>query len=224
MKSMKRRKMNNILYNAVQLLEGQDFEYAICGGLAIDLFLGYESRKHGDIDILAYWKDRNTIIQYMNEKGYYVYEMLGGGMVHHITDINYQLYEKRNIFCSTDDCELFHLTSTEDKDIYYMEFLHIRQTRLNYIEFLFNHKEEEYFLYARNKEIKRELEKAILQVNGIPYLAPELLLLYKSTDTERDGYQQDYELTYAKMNQEQREWLKNSLKHMYPEGHKWGVE
>lgn len=213
--------MNNLLKEATELLNGQNFEYAICGGLAIDIFLGYESRTHGDIDLLAYWNDRNSIISYMQSIGFNVYEMLGGGMAHHITDINKQKHEKRNIFCSTPDCELVKLTPTDESDIYIVDFLHIGQSKLNFIELLFNDKDENCFLYARNKEIKRELDKAILTENGLSYLAPELLLLYKSTDTEREGYQQDFELAYSKMNNEQKEWLNNSLKAMNPNGHKW---
>jgi hypothetical protein len=55
-------------------------------------------------------------------------------------------------------------------------------------------------------------------------LAPELLLLYKSTDIEREGYLQDFELAFSKMNVEQKEWLNNSLKIMYPDGHKWMLD
>ncbi|SHO45636.1 nucleotidyltransferase domain-containing protein [Anaerocolumna xylanovorans] len=216
--------MNKLIEEAVKLLKGQNFEFAICGGFAIDLFLGYESRKHGDIDILAYWNDRNSIILHMQSKGYCVYEMLGGGMAHHITDVNNQQYEKRNIFCSTNDCELVHLAPTDKKDIYIIDFYHIGQTKMNFIEFLFNDKDEKNFLYARNKNIKRELSKAILHSGDISYLAPELLLLYKSTDIEREGYQEDFEFAFSKMSNEQKVWLNNSLKIMYPDGHKWMME
>lgn len=213
--------MSKLLEEAVKLLNGQNFEYAICGGFAIDLFLGYESRKHGDIDILAYWKERNTIILYMQSLGYKVYEMLGGGLAHHITNIDYQKNMKQNIFCLTKDCELVEITPTDETDIYVIDFFHVGQTKLNFVEFLFNDKDENDFLYARNKAIKRELRKVILYKNDIPYLAPELLLLYKSTDTEREGYQQDFDLAFLKMKEEQKDWLNNSLKIMYPDGHKW---
>lgn len=216
--------MYKLIEEAVELLNDLNIEYAICGGFAIDLFLGYESRKHGDIDIMAYWNDRNTIILSMQSKGYHVYEMLGGGRAHHITDINNQQYKKKNIFCSTSDCELVHLMPTEEKDIYSIDFYHIGQTKLNFLEFLFNDKDENCFLYARNNSIKRDMNKAILQNENISYLSPELLILYKSTDTEREGYQQDFELANSKMNTEQKEWLHNSLKIMYPEGHKWMQE
>ena len=53
-----------------------------------------------------------------------------------------------------------------------------------------------------NQAVKRKLEDTILFNNGIPYLAPEICLLYKSTDTEREGYQQDYDLAMKKMNKD----------------------
>lgn len=217
--------INCLLDEAVDLLKRQSWEWAVCGGLGIDLFLGYESRRHGDIDILVYWKDRDDIIRSMWEEGYQVYEMLGGGRVHHITDIQDQKYEKRNIFAMLEDCGIVHLTPTGEKDIYDNSFSHEGLGKLDFIEFLFNDRDEDWFYYARNKAVKRELSQAILhreaQGATIPYLAPELLCLYKSTDTEREGYGQDFELAYARMNQEQREWLQEALRTMNPDGHKW---
>ena len=55
----------------------------------------------------------------------------------------------------------------------------------------------------------------------VEILAPEICLLYKSTDTARDGYQQDYDLTIKVMNYEQLEWLNNALALANPNGHKW---
>lgn len=43
--------MNQLLEQADRMLKGHGFDYAFCGGFAIDLFLGYESRSHGDIAI-----------------------------------------------------------------------------------------------------------------------------------------------------------------------------
>lgn len=215
--------MNLLISQANDLLINQGFEYAFCGGYAVDLFLGCESRPHGDIDILAYWKDRNKIIEYMWTQGYCVYEMLGEGKAHHITDINNQFIKKRNILCIKEDCDFVKLTETTEKDIYIVEIIPAIQSKLNFIEFLFNDRTDEHFLYARNHNIKRELNKSILYEDNIPYLAPEICLLYKSTDTERKGYQQDYDLSIQKMNTEQKQWLNNALEVIYPDGHKWMV-
>ena len=213
--------MNQLIKEVNTLLQGQGFSYAICGGFALDLFLGYETRTHGDIDILAFWEDRETIITYMQSKGFHVYEMLGGGKVHRITDIRMQEKLRKNIFCCTEDCELVRLYDTEEQDVYWLDFQHIGLSKLNYIEFLFNEKTEDEFVYIRDNRVRCELEKTMLEKNGVSYLAPELCLLFKSTDIEREGYQQDYELTVERLNGEQRAWFDNAMEMLYPEGHRW---
>lgn len=215
--------MNKLIEEANALLQGQDFSYGICGGFALDLFLGYESRVHGDIDILAFWEDRETIITYMQSKGFLVYEMLGGGKVHRITDIQAQEKLQKNIFCCTEDCELVRLYDTEEQDVYWFDFQHTGLLKLNYIEFLFNEKTEDEFVYVRDNRVKRKLEKVILEKDAIPYLAPELCLLFKSTDIDREGYQQDFELTVERLNGEQRAWFEKAMEKLYPEGHNWKV-
>ena len=213
--------MNQLIIEANDLLKNGGFEYAFCGGQAVDLFLGYESRTHGDIDICAFWNDRDKIILYMQSRGFQVYEMLGGGRAHRITDVSNQMYAKRNIFCFKEGCPLVKLYPLDEDDCCWMEFFHVGQTELDFIEFLFNDRSDANFEYARDREIERELDKALLSADGVPYMSPELCLLYKSTDTEREGYQQDFELAYEAMNDEQRDWLKNVLIKLYPQGHKW---
>ena len=213
--------MNRLVAEANALLKGQSFSYAVCGGFALDLFLGYETRTHGDIDILAFWEDRETIITYMQSKGYIVYEMLGGGKVHRITDIRVQEKLRKNIFCCTEDCELVRLYDTDEPDVYWLDFQHTGLTQLNYVEFLFNERTDEEFVYCRDGRVRRNLGNTILETDGVPYLAPELCLLFKSTDIEREGYQQDFELTIGKLSTEQRTWFENAMGLLYPDGHKW---
>jgi hypothetical protein len=102
-----------------------------------------------------------------------------------------------------------------------LDFDHKGQSKLNFIEFLFSDKKDDEFLYARNAEIKLPMNKAVLYSHEIPYLTPEFVLLYKSTDTEREGYQQDYDYAITEMTAKQRSWLENSLSTMNPQGHKW---
>ena len=213
--------MNNLITEAYELLHGGGFDYAFCGGLAIDLFLGYESRMHGDIDICAFWEDRDRIIQFMQSQKFIVYEMLGGGRAHQISDVSDQFQVKRNIFCFKEGCPLVKTYPRDENGCCFIEFFHIGQTELDFIEFLFNEKTEDQFIYARCREITRDLKRAILFSAEVPYLAPELCLLYKSTDTERDGYGQDFELACSAMDDEQRKWLSGALLRVYPEGHKW---
>jgi hypothetical protein len=213
--------LNHLITDAQLLLYNGDFEYAICGGYAIELFLQREIRTHGDIDVSVYWNERDKVILYMKSLGWDVYEMCGNGMAHFIKDINNQMRIKRNIFCIKDDCELVKISPSNESDMYYIEFDRIGQTKLNFIEFLFNNRSEDEFIYARNERLTRSLSKAIMVRNNIPYLSPELVLLYKSTDIEREGYWLDYREVICMMNWEQKQWLISALNDMYPSGHPW---
>ena len=213
--------MNRLVLECNDFLKDGGFDYAFCGGFAIELFCGKVLRSHGDIDIAAFWDDRDKIILYMKLLGWKVYEMCGGGLAHHIKDISDQKKLKRNIFCFTEGCELINLHPTDEADMFRLDFDHRGQKKLNFIEFLFNDERNENFLYARNHDISLPMDKAILYKNSIPYLSPEIVLLYKSTDIEREGYQLDYDLAIQAMSAEQKIWLKNALKTMNPYGHKW---
>ena len=213
--------MNELIKEINGMLKNQSFEYAFCGGYAIDLFLEKQTRPHGDVDIMTYWKDRDAVIVYMQSLGYTVYEMIGDGKAHLISDISKQFKTKRNIACIKDNSTKAVLSKTEKQDIFYIDFPDIPQYKSDFVEFLFNDKNDTDFLYARNHEIRRVLDKAILFSDDIPYLSPELCLLYKSTDTERNGYQHDYDAAMAKMNDEQKAWLNKALALVYDGNHKW---
>jgi hypothetical protein len=213
--------MNYLLLECNDLLKNGGFDYAFCGGYAIELFLGKTVRKHGDIDISAFWEERDEIILFMQSLGWRVYELCGGGKAHCITDVANQVKSRRNIFCMTDDCKFVSLTPTDEPDMFIVEFDLKGQDKLVFIEILFNSKENDRFLYARNHAVSRPLLQAVLTRNEIKYLAPEIVLLYKSTDTEREGYQIDYDMAMRIMSTEQKNWLKNALETMNPNGHKW---
>lgn len=213
--------MNYLINEIMTLLNNRDFEFAVCGGYSIELFLDKEIRPHGDIDISAYWVDRDKIILYMKSLGWDIYEMCGDGIAHKIRDVTQQLRIKRNIFCIKGNCELVKLYPRNEADMFYLEFDGKGQTEPNFIEFLFNNRTETNFLYARNTNITRVLSKAILKRNDIPFLAPEIVLLYKSTDIGRIGYQLDYEEAIRAMDIEQKAWLASALNVMYPAGHQW---
>jgi hypothetical protein len=76
-------------------------------------------------------------------------------------------------------------------------------------------------LYARNEDIRLCLDKAILVYDGLPILAPEVVLLYKSKHIGVLGNQLDFENAHGELSGEQLAWLRNALTIVYPDGHKW---
>ena len=197
-----------------------DLDYAICGGHAIDLFLGNRTRPHKDLDAIIYWEDRDRIIQHMLNKGWEIYEPCGTSYLHKIKNTADQMRVKSNIWCIKPTNQHYKCTEHE-KDMFAVDFDNSEQKDLDYIEFLFNTKTDEHFLYSRNHDVKLELKKAVLHIENIPCLAPEMVLLYKSTAADEPEYQLDFDNTLVKLDNGQLSWLKESLAVMFPDGHKW---
>ena len=195
-------------------------DYALCGGYAIDVFLGKKTRPHKDLDVAVFWEDRDRIVQHMLNQGWDIYEPCGTAYLHKIHDVSNQKCVRDNIWCVQSGNPHYKFTKHE-KDMYAVDFDNSEQSKLDYIEFLFNTRIRGLFLYRRNHEITRSLDNAILKINSTPCLAPELVLLYKSTASDNTDYQLDFNNAINKMNDEQLKWLQNSLIAMFPSGHEW---
>jgi len=159
----------------------------------------------------------------MQSKDWLVYEAMGGGLVHLITNLANQKNIKLNIFCVKKECTFFH-TEYVENDIYKCEIDPIEQKHLDFIEFLFNKHFDNDFFYSRNNLVRYELNKAILYKNDIAYFSPELTLLYKSTDLSREENRHDFNAVLPYLANENKNWLKKSLKTVYPDGHEWILE
>ena len=195
-------------------------DYAICGGHAIDLFLGKKTRLHKDLDVAVYREDRDKIVQHMLNEDWAVYEPCGTAYLHKINTVADQKRIKANIWCVKQSNQHYRFKEHE-KDMYAVDADNSEQTELDYIEFLFNSRKDGNFLYAKNHDVKMNLVNAILKINDIPFLAPEIILLYKSTMADNPDYQLDFDNALTAMGREQIEWLKNSLSVMFQNGHKW---
>lgn len=214
--------MNKLLTTTNNFMKNADFSWAVCGGFALDLFLEKDTRTHGDIDIFVFEKDREKIFHYMLQNNWHVYEFRGNGKVR---PLNVALSSEmgRNLMCTNGECDIVKFYPCEKEGLLWYEFFHTGIKEFNYLEFLFNTTNEGYFIFDKSQEIKRELSKAILFKNGIPYLAPEIVLLYKSSRSENEEYHFDFEKTYLYMNEEQKSWFSKSLDVLYPNGHMWRI-
>ena len=212
--------MMDLISKLNEFMNDIGIDYALCGGHSIDLFLGEKTRPHKDLDVVVFWEDRNVIVQFMLNHGWDVYEPCGDSLLHKIIDVSKQKCVKSNIWCVKQGNKHYQFTE-HDLGMYTVVCDDSEQIELDYIEFLFNTKKDGAFLYARNHDIKRSIDIAILKVNDIPILAPEIVLLYKSIDADNPEYQQDYENTRIKMSETQLAWLNGALSIMFPNGHKW---
>ena len=127
--------MNTLLSETKQLFSGLDAAWAVCGGFALDLFLGRETRPHGDIDLCAFEEGRGTIQAYMHGLGWRVYEFRGMGRVRLLTP-DTPGEAGRNLMCVRDGCELVDFYPSDVEGLLWHVFHHVGIHKLNYLEFL----------------------------------------------------------------------------------------
>jgi hypothetical protein len=79
---------------------------------------------------------------------------------------------------------------------------------------------EDWWLFRRTPAIARVLaDVGGVSIEGIPYLAPEIQLLYKAK-APRPKDEADFVKTLPALSQERRRWLKTALTMVHPQ-HSW---
>jgi len=66
--------MTKIISECNDFMKDCGFPYAICGGYALELFLGNKLRPHSDIDITTFEENRINSIAFALSKGWNIYE------------------------------------------------------------------------------------------------------------------------------------------------------
>lgn len=215
--SMDRRKLAE---EVTALLRGADFLWAVCGGYALDLFMDRDIRPHGDADICVFGEDRAAVLAHMWKRGWMAYEFRGMGRMRPLQP-GMESEPGRNLMCLRKDCELAEFFPCEEPGLVCFRFRHSGLREFNYAEYLFNTREGDDFVFDAARGIYREMSRAVLFREGIPYLAPEIVLLYKSARADVPDYRLDFDAAYPALNDEQRSWFRAALAAMYPQGHVW---
>lgn len=124
----------------------------IAGGWAIDLYLGKITREHEDIEIVVFREDQTFLKEYLEE--WDMYKVEDRGLKPWGTELlNLPVHE-------------VHASNKQTGDKF---------------EILLNELEGFEWKYRRDFRVKLPLtEVGSFTVSGIPYLKPEIVLLYKS--------------------------------------------
>ena len=186
--------MNADLERAVAVMRGFPGPWGLAGGWAIDLFLGRASRTHSDIDVA----------------------ILRGDQHHLRTRLPTDSVQKVVDHCVSawgDHEELsppLHEVHANWPDGFRLEFLlndHDRARRN--------------WLFRRDHRVCRPLAATFASWEGVPYLAPEIVLLYKAK-APRAHDDADLAATLPHLGGSQRRWLHEALSLTLP-GHRWAV-
>lgn len=187
-------------FSPLDLVSGELKVYShpwyISGGWALDLFLGSVHRVHHDIDVVIPRSDQLALQAHMLACGWLF-----------VTP-----FEKR----------------LEPWPPHMFLELPRHQAHAHrgeaFIDFLLTDIDDQLWRYRRNPTIIRSRERmSLVTPGGLPFLAPELVLLFKSKNTsgkERKKDQDDFERVHPHLEAERRAWLYWALAATDPE-HPW---
>lgn len=167
--------------------------WCIAGGWAIDLFLDQVTRSHDDVELAVFRQDQLSLHRH-----------LGGWRFEKIVD-------GRRI--GWGNGEYLELPVHE---------IHARPAdgSTAAVEFLLNERDANHWVYRRNPSIRMPIEHAIVRSKaGLPILAPEIVLLFKSkSPREKDAA--DLKSASPALHSTRRRWLTQAVGAAEP-GHPW---
>jgi len=233
--------MNNIIQQGHNFFKTAGFDYAVCGGFGFDMFAGKELRTHGDFDIVVYKEDKQQVVNFMVDNGWTVYgrfmeegRLITLQLFYKIEDITDSYWNDcKNMWAVKDGC-LPQVLRKVDRvqgdmgDVYtYQTRKWLVQDEIEFIEFEFDAKMNDDFVVQEKPLITRPLVQAILYRDDIPYLAPEIILFYKTDKFSsehpnvRPKTESDFKAIMPLLSDESKAWLMNAIKTAYPDGHEW---
>ncbi len=182
-------------------LEGLDRPWYISSGWALDLFLGRVTRVHYDVDVVIARSDQLSVQEHMTGRGWKF------------------------------------VTPHEGVLEPWPPHMRLEHPRIQahahrageFIDFLLSDIGNGIWHYRRDPVVIRGVERMSLRTaDGVPFLAPELVLLFKSKNTsasgrERPKDQGDFEKVRDALEPERRAWLRWALLRTDP-AHPWIAE
>lgn len=172
-------------------MAGFNKTWFIAGGWAIDLFIGKETREHKDLEIALFRKDQLNLKAYLED------------------------WEFMKVIKGE-----FHTWENEFLDLPIHEIHATNKLNGDKIEVLLNETEDNDWKFRRDLRIAYPLNSVwSYSETGIPYLNPEIALLYKARNA-REKDQKDFMTIKDYLDNEKKQWLRYALELHEPE-HKW---
>ncbi|TQR27888.1 hypothetical protein C7Y47_22705 [Lysinibacillus sphaericus] len=170
--------------------------WGIAGGWALDLHLGKQSRVHDDIDVIILREEQLTAYNHLSGD-WMLYKAENGKLVP---------WQEGEFLKTTND-----IWATKSSSSPWAFQIMLVET------------EQQSWIYRREKSIRRRLEEIFLRTDDeIPYLRPEIQLLYKGGSSKvREKDFKDLQIMLPCLLPKQRDWLKMALKRQFPTGHSW---
>lgn len=173
------------LRHALGPMAGCQAPYWVAGGWALDLFLGRTTRPHHDVDVAILRRDQAVIQGHLAGWSLRWVEPRSGGHFHRWHPGEWLAHPVHEI----------HGTHPDGATI----------------ELLLNEAVGEMWRFRRDRRIQRPLSLiGRTTPQGIPYLVPEVVLLYKAQEY-READAADFAKVRDDLDEEQRSWLAHAI-------------
>jgi aminoglycoside-2''-adenylyltransferase len=179
------------------LFAGAPFPWWLAGGWSLDRLLGHQSRDHADTDVLAVRPDAARVRAHLKAWDVHVADPPGSGTLRPWPaheDLPAHLHD---VWCRPTPADAWRL-----------------QVMLDEVE-------GDDWVYRRDRRVRRPLSSLSGRAStpGLPVLAPEVQLLYKST-YRRQKDETDLERIGPLLTTDETAWLRGALRTAAP-GHPW---
>ena len=175
------------------LLAGFEPPWWIAGGWALDLYLERQTRPHADTDIEIPATAMTALAGRLHG---WDLRLASAGKLRRWDPLSAVPHGVNSLWCRPADGEPWR-------------FQIMLATTL-----------DDAWIYRRDDRIRRNLaDVGMRSDNGVPHLAPEIQLLYKSKDV-RPKDQQDFDTVIGRLRGAQQQWLRRALALVSP-GHPW---
>jgi hypothetical protein len=179
------------------LLSPVRFPWWVAGGWAIDLFLGRQTRSHEDTDVLVRRDDQLELQEYLADQGWDLHKTQQPGLKPWPPG-EFQNRPVNDIWCR-------------------------RAPHLPWaLQIMLLDTDGERWVFKRDPSIGGPIECLGLRTStGVPYLRPEIQLLYKAKLDTQARDQADFDHAVPKLSGDARAWLLDCLEKRFPQGHVW---
>jgi Aminoglycoside-2''-adenylyltransferase len=182
-------------YELFALLKGITIPWWIAGGWALDFFIGHQTRMHDDIDILVLRSDQQVLHQYL--KNWDLQACNPPGSLRIWKENEYLNADVNNVWCRK------------------------KSTSPWCFQIMLMDSEGEYWVFRRHERVKGLIaDIGKITSDGIPYLRPEIQLLFKATGSLREKDIFDFKQVITHLDKSAISWLKYNLSLVSP-GHQW---
>jgi hypothetical protein len=191
-------------------MEGFRAPWALCGGWAVDAWLGRTTREHGDVDISIFVQDQAALFDHLR----------GWQMLAH--DAGWQPNDDDGWWDGRPISHPGHIHARPPERSGPMPTQGIATTEDGfYLDVQLDDRESDRWMLLRDPLVTMPLTEAVASSPwGVPAVVPEVLLYFKARDLRRRD-KTDFSALLPVLGSGQRDWLRVAIARL---GHPWMIE